>query len=353
MTGNSDREVISIREDERLDTSRLEPWLRDHLPEADGAFSLAQFGGGHANLTYLVRFGEAEYVLRRPPLGPVAPSAHDMKREHRVLKDLWKAFPLAPRSFAVCEDEQVIGAPFHVLERRNGIVVRRELPDDRDWPEDLLCRMGEMLIDTLAALHSVDPKDAGLGDLGRPDGFIERQLTGWTKRWRAAVNEDNSVMDSVIDWLHGRIPESQRATLLHNDFKLDNMLLDADDPAIPRAVLDWDMCTRGDPLSDLGYVLTFWGQADDDPKWILGASMPTWNKGFPTRADVIERYSLKTGLDCSDVHWYQVFGVFKIAVILQQIYIRYLRGQTQDERFAIFGDRIAGLTDKGRVLAGL
>ena len=214
----SDREVIEIRQDERLDTSLLEPWLRDHLPETEGAFSLAQFGGGHANLTYLVRFGEAEYVLRRPPLGPVAPSSHDMKREHRVLRDLWKAFPLAPRSYAVCEEDTVIGAPFHVLERRNGIVVRRELPEDRDWPEDLLHRMGEMLIDTLAALHTVDPDEAGLGDLGRPEGFIERQLSGWTKRWRAAVHEDNPVMDSVIDWLHGRIPESQRATFLHNDF---------------------------------------------------------------------------------------------------------------------------------------
>lgn len=348
-----DREVIAIRDDETLDTIRLEPWLRERLPGASGAFDLAQFGGGHANLTYLVKFGADEYVLRRPPLGPIAPSSHDMGREHRVLKDLWQTFPLAPRSFAVCEDESIIGAPFHVLERRNGIVVRRQLPDDRDWPPELLARMGDMLIDTLADLHSVDPADAGLDDLGRPDGFIERQLTGWTKRWVAAVHEESPVMDSVIEWLHQRIPESQRVTLLHNDFKLDNMLLDATDPATPRAVLDWDMCTRGDPLFDLGYVLTFWGQSDDDPKWVLGASMPTWNAGFPTRAEVIERYAAATGLDCTNVHWYQVFGVFKIAVILQQIYIRYLRGQTQDERFAGFGERIAGLTDKGRVLAGL
>lgn len=348
-----DREVISIRDDEQLDTARLEPWLRDALPDAAGPFRLAQFGGGHANLTYLVSFGDVEYVLRRPPLGLVAPSAHDMVREHRVLKRLWQAYSLAPQSFAVCEDESVIGAPFHVLERRQGIVVRRELPADRDWPPELLGRMGSMLIDTLAALHQVDPADAGLDDLGRPEGFIVRQLDGWTKRWRVASHEDNPVMDGIIDWLHGRIPESQRTSLLHNDFKLDNMLLDADDPAIPRAVLDWDMCTRGDPLSDLGYVLTFWGQSDDDAAWILGASMPTWNVGFPSRADAIERYATATGLDCSGVHWYQVFGVFKIAVILQQIYIRYLRGQTKDERFAVFGKRIDGLTDKGRVLAGL
>lgn len=348
-----DREVIEIRADERLDTTRLEPWLRRHLPDAGGAFDLAQFGGGHANLTYLVKFGDAEYVLRRPPLGPVAPSAHDMLREHRVLKDLWQAFPLAPRSFAVCEDDAIIGAPFHVMERRQGIVVRRELPDDRDWPPNLLARMGNMLVDVLADLHGVDPAAAGLQDLGRPDGFVARQLQGWQKRWAAAVHEENPLMDSIIAWLHRGVPQSQRVSLLHNDFKLDNMLLDADDPAIPRAVLDWDMCTRGDPLLDLGYTLTFWGQGDDDPAWILGASMPTWAPGFPSRDDVVSRYAALTGLDCSAVHWYQVFGVFKIAVILQQIYIRYLRGQTRDERFAIFGERIAGLTDKGRVLAGL
>lgn len=350
----ADREVIEVRPDERLDTARLEPWLRARLPEAEGPFELAQFGGGHANLTYLVRFGESEYVLRRPPLGPVAAGAHDMQREHRVLKDLWRAFPLAPRSFLYCEDESVIGAPFHVMERRNGIAVRTELPEGYDWTPALNARVGEMIIDVLAELHTADPAAAGLGDLGRPEGFLERQVAGWAKRWEAAKDDDAPpAMDAVAAWLQRDVPAQDRVALLHNDFKLDNLLLDADDPARAVAVLDWDMGTRGDPLADLGYTLAFWGEAGDDPRWIEGASMPTWNPGFPTREEAVERYARATGFDCGRAHWYHVFGVFKIAVILQQIYIRYLRGQTQDERFAVFGDRVAALTDKARALTGV
>lgn len=349
----SDREVIDVRADERFDTARAEPWLREHLPEAEGPFELAQFGGGHANLTYLVRFGESEYVLRRPPLGRVAPSAHDMGREHRVLKDLWRAFPLAPRSYMLCEDESVIGAPFHILERRHGIAIRTELPEGYDWTPELNRRLGEMAIDVLAQLHLVDPAAAGLGDIGRPEGFVERQLSGWSKRWHAAKDKDMPGMDAIIAWLEKGLPASDRVSLLHNDYKLDNLLVAADDPARAVAVLDWDMCTRGDPLMDLGYTLAFWGEAGDDPSWILGASMPTWNEGFPTRDEAVSLYARTTGFDCAHADWYHVFGIFKIAVILQQIFIRFLRGQTQDERFAIFGERIAALIDKGRVVAGV
>lgn len=349
-----DREVIEVRADERLDTSRLEPWLRERLPEAEGPFELAQFGGGHANLTYLIRFGDSEYVLRRPPLGPVAPSAHDMGREHRVLKDLWRAFPLAPRSYLLCEDHSVIGADFHVMERRHGIAIRTELPAGYDWTPELCRRVGEMAADVLAELHLADPAKAGLGDLGRPEGFIGRQLAGWAKRWEAAKDDGAPpAMGALIAWLEKGLPESGPVSLLHNDYKLDNMLVAADDPGRCVAVLDWDMCTRGDPLADLGYALTFWGEKGDDPRWLEAASMPTWNEGFPSRADFVERYAKATGFDCAEAHWYHVFGIFKIAVILQQIYIRYLRGQTQDERFAVFGARVAALVDKGLALSGL
>lgn len=348
-----DREVIEVRADERFDTTRLEPWLREHLPDTQGPFELAQFGGGHANLTYLLHFGKSEYVLRRPPLGPVAPSAHDMGREHRVLKDLWRAFPLAPQSYILCEDETIIGAPFHILERRHGIAIRTELPEGYDWTPELNKRLGEMAIDVLAKLHLVEPADAGLGEIGRPEGFVERQLSGWSKRWHAAKNEDMPGMDGIIAWLERGLPSSERVSLLHNDYKLDNLLVDASDPARAVAVLDWDMCTRGDPLMDLGYTLAFWGEASDDPRWILGASMPTWNEGFPTRDETTALYARATGFDCEKADWYHVFGIFKITVILQQIFIRFLRGQTQDERFAIFGDRIAALIDKGRIVAGL
>lgn len=350
----NDREIIEVRADEVIETDRLEPWLRDHLPEADGTFSLAQFGGGHANLTYLIRFGETEYVLRRPPLGPVAPGAHDMGREHRVLKDLWRAFPLAPQSYVHCDDQGIIGADFHVLERRHGLAIRTELPDGYDWTPDLNRRVGEMIVDTLAGLHTADAAAAGLDNLGRPEGFLERQMSGWRTRWDAAVDKTSpKAMAQIGAWLDENKPESTQASLLHNDFKLDNMLVGSDDPGRAIAVLDWDMCTRGDPLADLGYMLAFWGEAGDDPAWIKGASMPTWNDGFPTRDEVVERYAQATGFDCGHADWYHLFGVFKIAVILQQIYIRYLRGQTQDERFAVFGERVAGLADKARALAKL
>ncbi len=303
----SDREVIAVRAEETLDTGRLEPWLRRRLPKTDGSLRVAQFGGGHANLTYLIGFGETEYVLRRPPLGHIAPTSHDMLREHSVLKDLSTVFPLAPRSFAVCEDASIIGAPFHVMERRLGFVIRTQLPDDRTWPPALNRRVGEMLVDALAALHRVSPEAAGLGDLGRPEGFVARQLEGWSKRWHAAKHEDNPAVSKIIAWLERDIPTSAQVSLLHNDFKLDNVLVDFADPANATAILDWDMCTRGDPLMDLGYTLTFWGEAGDDPRWIKAASMPTWNEGFPSRADVTQRYALLTGFDCARIHWYQIF----------------------------------------------
>lgn len=345
-----DPEVIDVRPDERLDVGRLEPYLRDRLPGADGPLTVAQFGGGHANLTYLLRFGDREFVLRRPPLGPVAPSAHDMKREHRVQRALTAAYSLCPPSFLYCDDPDVIGADFHVSERRYGVVIRTEIPERFRGQPALNRRIGWMLVDAMASLHRVNPAVIGLDDLGRPDGFAARQLSGWTKRWYAAKDRDLPAVDTLIQWLDADIPVPQAASLLHNDLKLDNMLVDAEDPANPVAVLDWDMCTRGDPLMDLGHMLNYWADRDDPENWRSVASMPTWHDGFPTRGEIISRYAEKTGFDLRRINWYFVFGVFKLIVILQQIYIRYLRGQTQDERFAGFGRRVEGLADKGLTL---
>ncbi len=342
-----DPELIQVRADERVDTSQLESYLRGRLPGAEGPLEIGQFGGGHANLTYLLRYGAREYVLRRPPLGPVAPSSHDMTREHRVLANLWRVYPLAPRSYLLCEDAGVIGAPFHVMERRHGIVIRTDLPARFQGDPVLARRIGEMIVDALAALHKVDPEAAGLGGLGHPEGFALRQLAGWTKRWHAAKDEDDPRVDAIVDWLEANRPASQTVSLLHNDYKLDNMIVDGSDPARAVAVLDWDMCTRGDPLMDLGQMLAYWAQADDDPKWHDRMGTPSWQPGFPTRAEIIERYAAGTGFDLGNWRWYFAFGIFKLIVILQQIYIRYLRGQTRDQRFAHFGDRIRAMADKG------
>ena len=347
---SADPEIIAVRSDEQLNLARLEPWLRAHLPNATGPLALEQFGGGHANLTYLLRFGETEYVLRRPPLGPIAPSAHDMRREHRVLARLGEAFPLAPRSYALCIDPDILGVDFHVLERRHGIVIRHELPATLKGRPELARRVGEMIVDVLADLHEVDPTAVGLGDLGRPDGFAQRQLDGWAGRWQAAKDQELPDVDRMLRWLAAAVPTPQATTLLHNDYKLDNLMVDAHDPATPVAVFDWDMTTRGDPLMDLGYLLNFWNEPGDDPRWHQVSRMPTNHAGFPTRADVVERYARHTGADLDDVAWYHVFGVFKLAVIIQQIYIRFVRGQTHDQRFAHYGERVRDLARKGVVL---
>ena len=348
-------ELIDERPDEHLDAARLAPYLRAHLPATDGPFSVRQFGGGKANLTYLVRFGSSEFVLRRPPLGPIPPGAHDMGREHRVLSVLHRRFALAPQSLLLCEDTGIIGAVFMVEERRRGFVIRDDIPPPFEGRPELNRRIGFALIDALADLHLVPPAAVGLGDLGRPEGYLERQLSGWARRWQAALGgpegeEAQRLMAPVLDWLSRRLPASGGAALLHNDYRLDNCLLDSSDPGRIEAVLDWDMCTQGDPLADLGYVLNYWVEPGDPPQWRESASMPTWREGFPSRAEAIARYAARTGFDVGPVGWHQVFAAFKLAVIIQQIYIRFLRGQTQDRRFRTYGNRVLGLAAKAQTL---
>src|SRR3954463_11026249 len=351
-------ELIDERPDEHLDTRRLDPYLRAHLPGAKGPLSVRQFGGGKANLTYLLRFGSNEFVLRRPPLGPIPPGAHDMRREHRVLSVLHRRYPLAPRSLLLCEDESIIGAVFVVEERRHGFVVRDDVPPEFAGRPDLNRRIGEALVDALADLHIVPPDTVGLGDLGRPEGYLERQLQGWSRRWHQAqggqeAERSTALIAPVLDWLAAHLPASGAASLLHNDYRLDNCLLDSADPGRIEAVLDWDMCTQGDPLADLGYVLNYWVEPGDNPEWRDIASMPAWRDVFPSRADAIARYAARTGFNIDPILWHQVFAAFKLAVIIQQIYIRFVRGQTQDQRFRYYYRRVLGLAAKARLLAGL
>jgi aminoglycoside phosphotransferase (APT) family kinase protein len=342
-----DDDTIDVRSEERLDVAKLEPYLREHLPDAEGPFSMRQFGGGHANLTYLVRFGETEYVLRRPPLGPVPPGAHDMRREHRVLSTLYSGYALAPRSYLLCTDHDVIGADFFVMERRHGIAFRTDVPPPwRDHPATLR-GVGDSLIDNLVALHAVDPESVGLGELGKPDGYVSRQLRGWIERWNNALTPDVGPGEPLVGWLRQNVPPSKRTTLVHNDYKLDNTLLNAADPSRTVAVLDWDMCTRGEPLMDLGYLLALWAEPRDIAENDVHGWMPTWRAGFPTRREAAERYAQRSGADLSSLHWYVVFNIFRYAAILQQIYIRYVRGQTHDARFADFGDAVNRIVQRG------
>ena len=333
-------DTIPVRPDERFDEARLQSWLKDKLPGADAPLTVRQFTGGVANLTYLLDFGEHQYVLRRPPLGPVAKHAHDMAREYKVLSVLHRAFPKAPRAWLFCEDEGVIGSQFLIVERRQGVVVRKSIPPEFAHISDAPQRMSRALIETLAEFHAVDFEALGLGDLGRPEGFITRQIEGWNKRWHAAKTEDLPIMDEVYAWLKAHQPPSPPPTLVHNDYKLDNVMFASDDPGRIVAVFDWDMCTLGDPFSDLGALLTYWTEPTDPPYMQAIARMPVGDARFWSRAQLVERYAELSGRDMSDMHFYHALGLFRLTVIIAQIYIRYVRGQTKDERFAGLGTLI-------------
>jgi aminoglycoside phosphotransferase (APT) family kinase protein len=340
-------DTIPIRAGEGFDPVRLSGYLRGRLPGAEGPLVVEQFGGGHANLTYLLRFGAGpsvvEYVLRRPPLGPVAASSHDMGREYRALRALHTGFPLAPRPFVYCEDPAVMGFPFFVMERRHGVVVRGVIPESFGGGHDPVVnrKLSEVVIDTLAEFHAVRPVAVGLGDLGKPEGFLRRQVTGWAERFERSKTAALPIADELTRWLLDNLPVSDEATLLHNDWRLDNLAVAAEDPGRCVAVYDWDMCTRGDPLADLGTLLALWSDPGEGP---AGTNpMPTQSPGFLSRAQATARYHAQTGREVSAVPYYLVFGTFKMAVVLQQIFFRFARGQTQDNRFAGLGAAAEGL----------
>lgn len=345
MPSLDEQDLIEVRPDERFDEIRLGRYLRDRLPGANSEMTVRQFSGGKANLTYLLTFGEAlEYVLRRPPLGDYAPSAHDMGRENRVLSVLRQAFPFAPRIYHYCEDEAVIGAPFLIMERCRGVVVRDAMPArfsvDRDAPQ----QMSRALVDTLAAFHGVDYEALGLSELGRPAGFVQRQVEGWWRRWGAAKLDDDPQVRQIYHWLADHLPESSYHSLVHNDYKLDNTMFDADDPSRVVAILDWDMCTLGDPLSDLGTLLTYWTGPGDSAAVRAIGTMPAGDFDFYSRGQILQRYAEQSGRDLSNMPFYHVLGIFRLLVILQQIYIRYVRGFTQDKRFAQLNVSVDALT---------
>lgn len=323
-----------IRQGEALDLEKLEPYLRQHLPEMGEPLEIEQFPSGFSNLTYLLRAGDLELVLRRPPFGNRVKSAHDMGREYRVLEGLHPVYPQAPKPYVYCDDEAVLGAPFYVMERRRGVILRRELPDGLELSPVMAERLGESFIDNLATLHNLDYTAAGLGDLGKPQGYVERQIGGWTKRYQNVQTDSWAELDQTAAWLHAHMPDETGAALVHNDYKYDNLLLNPDDLTQITGVLDWEMCTLGDPLMDLGTTLAYWTEANDDPRWRAVSFGPTTLPGSLTRQQVADRYRQQTGLDTSNLTFYFCFGLFKLAVIGQQIYYRFFKGHTRDPRFA-------------------
>ncbi|MBD0369694.1 MAG: phosphotransferase family protein [Pyrinomonadaceae bacterium] len=348
-----------VRASEQLDWEALAGFVRGKLVEvfgeefdASAPMTVEQFPGGHSNLTYLLRFGQHEFVMRRPPFGPVPPKAHDMAREYRILEAVHPVYTLAPRPFMLCEDQSVIGSTFYVMERRRGLVVRVEEPPElADRPEERL-RASRALIDALARLHMVDINEHGLAALGKPVGFVGRQVRGWNERWHGSQTSELPAMDALAAWLIERLPpEAERPTLVHGDFKLDNVMLDAGDVGRLVGVFDWEMAAVGDPLIDLGILLAYWVHVSTAAASADAVSTVTQREGWLTRAEILERYSEGTGLDVSRITFYEVFAVFKLAVVLQQIFYRYHRGQTDDPRFATLDERVRWLADIATRLA--
>jgi aminoglycoside phosphotransferase (APT) family kinase protein len=323
----------TVRTGEELNLGGLADYLTQHLANAKGPLVVEQFPSGYSNLTYLLRLGEQELVLRRPPFGANIKSAHDMGREYKVLTGLRRVYTKVPRPLLYCEDEAVIGAPFYVMERVRGMVLRAQPPKEVALTPAIMTRLSEQAIDTLAELHGLDVVAAGLADLGRPQGYVERQISGWTRRYRSAQTDEVPALEQIMPWLAQHLPGDSGAALIHNDYKYDNLILDAADLTKVIAVLDWEMCTLGDPLMDLGTTLGYWIEANDPPA-LIGMFGLTALPGNLTRQQVLERYMAASGREVKQPLFYYVYGLFKIAVIIQQIYARYRQGHTQDTRFA-------------------
>lgn len=338
-------EARSARPGEELDQQRVADYLRTQIPGLAGDFELLQFPGGKSNLTYLVRVGDTELVLRRPPHGTKAKSAHDMGREHRILSKLAPVFSPAPEPLAYCEDESLLGAPFYVMRRLHGIILRRDPPADFPLDAALAGRLSQSLIGTLAELHTVDYQAAGLADFGKPAGYVERQILGWNERYRRARTPDVPDCEAVMNWLEAEMPaDSGQVALIHNDYKFDNVMLAPEKPERIIGVLDWEMATLGDPLMDLGCALSYWVQPDDAQELLAIRQGPTHLPGMWSRQQLAEHYAQRTGIDVGQMDFYMAYGLFRLAVIAQQIYYRYYHGQTQDERFKAFGQFAAVLS---------
>jgi aminoglycoside phosphotransferase (APT) family kinase protein len=342
-------ETAAVRKGEELDSDRLADFLRQSLPTPFVDLNVLQFPAGSSNLTYLLKLGSVEYVLRRPPFGNTVKTAHDMRREFEVLKRLAIVYPLAPEPVLFCADASVIGSEFYLMERRNGLIIRGKAPEMIEASHEMQQKVCRSFINNLARLHSVDYEFAGLGDLGKPEGYCRRQVEGWTKRYEAAKTHDHHELEEAIGWLNKEIPVESGASLVHNDYKFDNVMLDPADPARVMAVLDWEMVTIGDPLMDLGTTLGYWMSPDVGDDLLNMPFNPRVLMENISRRDLVEMYETASGREASNILYYYVFGSVKVAVIAQQIYSRFVTGATRDPRFQSFDKLVAKL---GNIAAG-
>jgi len=338
-------EARGVREEDAFDIGSMTDWLHANAEKSfqdrlSGTPAVRQFPGGASNLTFLLRYPELDLIMRTPPRGTKAKGAHDMGREYRIQRGLAPVFPYVAAMVAFCEDPAVLGADFYVMERLHGLIPRADLTSDDLTPEQAR-GMCLSMVEVLAELHAVAPDAAGLTSLGKGRGYVRRQVEGWSVRYRNARTDDAPDLERVMTWLDQRQPDDVGTCVIHNDFKMDNLVFEADDPTRLLGVLDWEMATLGDPLMDLGGDLAFWVEAADTDL-ALFRRVPTHLPGMLTRAEVVERYCEQTGLSLTDEQWrfYEIFGLFRLAVISQQIYYRYFHGQTTNEAFAVFGPAV-------------
>ena len=335
----------AVRDENRFDPALILPFLKTQIAGlADGPVTLAQFQGGASNLTFQLNVGAREMILRRPPAGTKPKSGHDMGREFHVLQALHGHFPV-PQPLAWCEDPALIGAPFYVMEKLRGVILRRDPPKELRYEPDAARQLCLNLVDTLIRLHALDFHAIGLGELGKPDGYVGRQVSGWCERFGKAWTDDVPRCEELMDWLHIHRPEdSPRPAIIHNDYRFDNVVLDPRDTLSIIGVLDWEMCTLGDPLMDLGNSLAYWVQAGDASPMQAVRMQPSNLPGMLTREEIARYYGEKTGRDIPNLDFYYVFGLFRLAVIAQQIYYRWKLGQTKNPRFQSFGMFVAVLS---------
>jgi len=331
----------AVREGEELPNERLLAYLTAHLPDVEGPLVIEQFPAGFSNLTYLLRAGNRELVLRRPPIGAKIKTAHDMSREYRILSHLHHIYKKVPHPLLFCEDEEILGAPFYVMERVTGIILRAQAPRGIELSSELMRGLSEAFVENLAEIHEVDYEAAGLGDLGSPQGYVKRQVEGWTRRYFNARTDDVPSIEKLAEWLVQHLPaDSEKASLIHNDYKYDNLVLSPQDPTRVVAVLDWEMATIGDPLMDFGTSLGYWVETTDPEEWQRYGFGLTSLPGSFTRRELLDHYERRTSRNIDDPVFYFAYGLLKIAVIVQQIYFRYQKGLTRDPRFAQLGNLV-------------
>jgi aminoglycoside phosphotransferase (APT) family kinase protein len=353
MAHVSGNQTIPVRKGEDLDWPALDRHLKQVLPHLEGEAEISQFAGGNSNLTYRMKYANEDLVVRRPPFGTKAKTAHSMIREYRIMKGLKPVYPSLPDTLYYSDDESIIGSEFFVMRKVDGVLIKTRIPADWNFTVEDTRRFCTRFWEKLIELHQVDYLKAGLGDFGKPEGYVERQVLGWNRRFERVITPDVEHFSDVRDWLVAGMPaDSTRQSILHGDYRIDNVILDKHDPCKILAVLDWEICALGDPLMDLGNSLAYWIQDDDPAELKHLVTQPSNAPGMLTRREILDLYQERTGIDTSGFTFYQVYGYWRLAVILQQIYYRYYHGQTRDERFKTFGTAAQQLGEHCRRLIG-